>query len=271
MNFSRIFSREFVRINMKFSNRDEALAEIANMTKTSLDVGKVTENEIFQALQNRENLCSTGFGQSIAIPHCNIEGVKDFVAGIITVPDGVDFDAVDHQNIRLIVFLIGPVQETNEHIRILALIAQKLNNSKMVERLIAETSEDGLIEYFENSQRTDLPSHCAHGGHETMHIFVQDEDWFNEILQIMSGFEDSQVIVVDAQYEGSYLVKLPFFANVWSDREHKFCKLIIATVEKNTSGEIIRNIDRLVDGLKDCDRVMVTIQPLLYMAGSLQL
>lgn len=271
MNFTRIFSREYIHVGMKFSDRDEVLREVARLAKSSPDSGLVTEKEIFESLKERENLCSTGFGQSVAIPHCKLDGIKDFIAGIITIPDGVDFDAVDHKDIRLVVFIIGPADEVNEHIRLLALVARKLNEPNVIGRLISESSEEEIIQHFENSDRTDLPSHCAHGGHELMNIFVQDEDWFNEILQILSGFEDSQVIVVEAQYEGSYLVKLPFFANVWTDKDHKFCKLITATVEKTTSGEIIRKIDRLVGGLKDCDRVMLTLQPLLYMAGSLQL
>jgi PTS system nitrogen regulatory IIA component len=271
MNFARIFSREYIRVGLEFSDRDQALREIARLAKTSPDAESVTEEQIFDALRDRENLCSTGFGDNIAIPHCKVEGLKDFIAGIITVPDGVDFDAVDHKDIKLIVFLIGPVDEVNEHIRLLALIAQKLNETEVVQKLLSVDSAEALIQYFEDSGRNDLPSHCAHGGHEIVNIFVQDEDWFNEILQILSGFEDSQVVVLEAQYEGSYLAKLPFFANVWTDKDHKFCKMIVANVEKSSTGQIIRKIDRLVDGLKDCDRVMITVQPLLYMAGSLQL
>ncbi len=271
MNFSRIFSREYVSIDKNFSDRDAALKEIARLAKLSPSAENIEEEAIFAALQQRENLCSTGFGDCIAIPHCKIEGLEDFVAGIITVPDGVDFDAVDHKDIKLIVFLVGPIDEVNEHIRLLALIARKLSEPAIINKLISAKSEDEIIKHFEDSERADLPTYCAHGGHEQMNIFVQDEDWFNEILQIMSGFEDSQLVVVDAQYEGSYLVKLPFFSNVWNNSEHKFCKLIIATLEKTDSGSVIRKIDRLVDGLKDCDRVMITIQPLTYMAGSLQL
>jgi PTS system nitrogen regulatory IIA component len=271
MNFSRIFSREYVSIDNNFSDRDAALKEIARLVKQSPSAENIEEEAIFAALQQRENLCSTGFGDCIAIPHCKLEGLEDFVAGIITVPNGVDFDAVDHKDIKLIVFLVGPTEEINEHIRLLALIARKLTEPDIGEKLIAAESEDEIIQHFEDGERADLPTYCAHGGHEQMSIFVQDEDWFNEILQIMSGFEDSQIVVVSAQYEGSYLVKLPFFSNVWNNSEHKFCKLIIATLEKTDSGSVIRKIDRLVDGLKDCDRVMITIQPLTYMTGSLQL
>jgi mannitol/fructose-specific phosphotransferase system IIA component (Ntr-type) len=271
MNFSRIFNKEHVKVGLKFKERDDALRKIAQIARNSPYSDSVSEEEIFNALKDRENLCSTGFGQGVAIPHCKLPGIKDFIAGILTVPDGVDFDAVDHKDIRLIVFLIGPQDEINEHIRILALIAKRLNDPEIIDRLVEGNSAEELIHYFENSKRSDLPTHCAHHGHELMQICVQDEDWFNEILQILTGYEDSQVVIIDAEYEGSYLVRIPFFSNVWNDKEHKFCKIIQATVEQSSSGEIIRSIDRLVDGLKDCNRVMITIHPITYMAGSLQL
>lgn len=271
MNFSRVFSRAYVRANMKFADRDEALREIARLVKKSPDAADVSEDEVYEAFKLRENLSSTGFGDEIAIPHCKLAKIKDFVTGIITVPDGVDFDAEDHRNIKVIVFLVGPESEVNEHIRLLAVIAQKLDSEDSVRRLLSAASTDELVAAFESSARVELPMCCSRGGHEMLNVIVQDEDWFNEILEILSGFEDSQVVVLDADFEGRYLVKLAFYSNIWTENSHDFCKMIVASVEKDHIGAIIQKIDTTVGGLKNCERVLVVVQPILYMAGSLQL
>lgn len=256
---------------MKFANRDEALREIARLVKKSPAASNVSEDEIFEAFRLRENLSSTGFGNEIAIPHCKLAKITDFVTGIITVPDGVDFDSEDHLNIKVIVFLVGPESEINEHIRLLALIAQELDSEDSVKRLLSAASTDELIAAFEGSAKVELPMYCSHGGHEMLKIIVQDEDWFNEILEILSGFEDSQVVVLDADFEGRYLVKIAFYSNIWTENSHDFCKLIVASIEKDQIGAIIKKIDQIVGGLKNCERVLVVVQPILYMAGSLQL
>ena len=269
MNLSRIFRPELIAVGKKFKDKEEALKEVAKLAMTSPDAADCTEEAILEALAARENLYSTGFGHGIAIPHCKSPDVKDFVTGVITVPDGVDFDSEDNLDVKIIIFIVGPVRDSNEHIRLLSLIAQKLHEPGLRDSLIAETDPAKIPDFFAQKQHWQL-SPAGHSGRDLMHIVVQDEDWFNEILQIVSGVENSQVIVADAQYEGSYLAQIPIFSNVWSDQNHDFCKMIVAVQEKSVTGDIVRRIDKLVGGLDDCDRVLLMVQHLFYSAGSLQ-
>jgi len=46
-------------------------------------------------LKDREEVGSTGFGNEIAIPHCVIDNISDFVVGVLVIPDGVDYNSID--------------------------------------------------------------------------------------------------------------------------------------------------------------------------------
>jgi len=56
---------------------------------------KYKPEELFNKLAEREELLSTGIGNGIALPHCTLDDLDDFVIGILVVPSGVSFKAID--------------------------------------------------------------------------------------------------------------------------------------------------------------------------------
>jgi len=103
-------------------------------------------------LQARESLGSTGVGKGIAIPHCRLKAVKDFVVGAVTVPSGVDFDALDAEKVRLIVFIIAPEVVSNKHVGLLSVISQRLLAPKALEQILEEPTPEGIYESFLRDQ-----------------------------------------------------------------------------------------------------------------------
>jgi len=87
------------------------------------DVKYLSANQIFDALMARERLGSTGLGGGIAIPHCRVSSCQEIFGCLVTLEEGIDFDAVDSNPVDLVFFLIVPEQENDEHIAILSQIA----------------------------------------------------------------------------------------------------------------------------------------------------
>lgn len=128
MNIKKYLKQECVEINLVFENKEETLKHIASIAKNNPVLKSVNENEIFKKMMDREKLSTTGFGKGIAIPHCAIEGIDDFVIGIITLPQGVDFASFDKKPVKLIVFIVLPADKRTEHVRVLS---KYLIHSKM--------------------------------------------------------------------------------------------------------------------------------------------
>ncbi|MCK5529283.1 MAG: PTS sugar transporter subunit IIA, partial [Kiritimatiellae bacterium] len=93
MRLVDIVKSECVVAGMEASGKEDCLEKIAHIAKKSSLLDGVTEADILAGFKNREELGSTGYGHGIAIPHCRLPGVEDFVVGVITVPAGVDFDS----------------------------------------------------------------------------------------------------------------------------------------------------------------------------------
>ena len=94
MNLLNFVKNECIATGVSVSNKTECLQKVAQLAKKSSVLKNISEKEIFEALQNREELGSTGFENGIAIPHCRLENVEEFVVGFITIPDGIDFAAL---------------------------------------------------------------------------------------------------------------------------------------------------------------------------------
>jgi PTS system nitrogen regulatory IIA component len=90
---------------------------------------ELSQNEIFNALINREKLGSTGLGNGVAIPHGRIASLERPVCAFIKLASPVDFDATDGQPVDLIFTLLVPEDSTEEHLQVLSTIAEIFSNA----------------------------------------------------------------------------------------------------------------------------------------------
>ena len=90
---------------------------------------ELTQNEIFDALINREKLGSTGLGKGVAIPHGRIASLERPVCAFVRLATPVDFDATDRQPVDLIFTLLVPEDSTEEHLQVLSTIAEIFSNA----------------------------------------------------------------------------------------------------------------------------------------------
>ncbi|PAV25342.1 phosphotransferase IIA-like nitrogen-regulatory protein PtsN [Tamilnaduibacter salinus] len=96
---------------------------------------ELESTRIFNNLISRERLGSTGIGEGIAIPHCRLENCDRVVGVLMTLEDGISFDAIDHQPVDLVFTLIVPREATSEHLELLSQLAETFNNRTFCERL----------------------------------------------------------------------------------------------------------------------------------------
>jgi len=268
MKLIEVLKKECIVAGAIFNNKAEVLLGIAQAAKKSAILSDVSEQEIVAGLEARESLGSTGVGKGIAIPHCRLKSAKDFVVGIVTVPSGVDFDALDAEKVRLIVFIIAPEVESNKHLRLLSVISQRLLAPKALERILAEQTPEGVYENFLRGPDMEINERQP-AAKSLIHVFIQSEDIFRDVLQILTGIESSSLVVVGAENAGVYLSKLPLFASFWSDEPSNFGRIIIAVVDKNLTNEAMRRIESVAGDLSKGAGVMVTVQEVDYVAGSL--
>jgi nitrogen PTS system EIIA component len=92
---------------------------------------------VFEAIDSREALGSTGLGNGIAIPHGKIPGIHGVTAVFARCARPVEFDAVDDVPVDLIMMLLAPLGAGADHLKALALVARVLRTESVTDRLRA--------------------------------------------------------------------------------------------------------------------------------------
>jgi len=269
MRLSDIINESCIRVGGTPFSKEEALREIAALACECGGIEGCSESELFEALRRREKIGSTGFGRGIAIPHCGLEKIDRFVTGILIVPGGVDFDALDGKPVRVLFFIIGPASMRNRHIQILSSVSKLLSDEHTVQRLADAGNKKTIMGII-----TEMSGQA--GGIERkkeknlFHVFVQREECFDDILQVFSASAGGSISVIEVQNAGYYLNALPLFASFWSDQAGRFCRIIVAVVDRDLSNDVIRRVHTAVGDIENAPGVLIAVQDLAYSAGSME-
>ena len=106
------------------------------------DAFKLDAETVYKALLSREKLGSTAFGGGIAIPHCRIPECTDAAGCLITLGEGIDFNAPDSLPVDVAFVLLVPTQATEQHLNILAQLASAFSQPDLRLALLSAQSGD---------------------------------------------------------------------------------------------------------------------------------
>ncbi len=126
LTIDTILAPELALCQVPATSKKRILEFIAG--EVSKHLPSLNEAQIFNNLVARERLGSTGIGQGIAIPHCRLDDCSKVVGVLLTLEEGVNFDAIDNQPVDLLFALIVPKEATSEHLELLSQLAEKFND-----------------------------------------------------------------------------------------------------------------------------------------------
>ena len=96
----------------------------------------IPSDKIEAVLREREALQSTGIGEGVAIPHGALGELDKQVAAVLTVPEGLDFEAIDDNKVNILFAVISPKRASGEHLKTLARVSRLLRSKEFRERLL---------------------------------------------------------------------------------------------------------------------------------------
>lgn len=121
--------KENIKVNCKSDTKENVIRAVGNMLVNTgyVDAGYV------EGMLEREKTFSTFMGNGLALPH-GVEAVKKEVKqsgiAVMIFPDGVDWDGNEAK------IIIGIAGVGDEHLSILASIAEKMLSEEAVEELL---------------------------------------------------------------------------------------------------------------------------------------
>ncbi|GMU23081.1 MAG: hypothetical protein AMXMBFR13_31640 [Phycisphaerae bacterium] len=118
---------------LQAGTRREAIHEL---TRAACTPAGLKCEEVEAAVLAREQLMSTGLGNSLAVPHARIEGLTAPVLGVGLSEAGVDFDAPDGELAQIIFLILTPWDDNGAQIEILADIARSFRDEEHRKRAL---------------------------------------------------------------------------------------------------------------------------------------
>lgn len=150
MQLSDIITPKRVVAQVQVASKKRALETISNIIATH-STTKLGANDIFDSLFTRERLGTTAIDHGVAIPHGRLKNCNETIGAFVQLSQGIDCDAMDRNDVNLLFALLVPEESTEEHLQLLARLAQMFSDAELREKLQqaadSQTLYDLLIDW----------------------------------------------------------------------------------------------------------------------------
>lgn len=126
---------------LKVNGKKQAIQELASRAAELLGQN---ERVIFDTLQQREKLGSTGIGHGVAIPHGKMPKLERLFGLFARLDRPIDFESLDGEPVDLIFLLLAPEGAGADHLKALAQVARLLRDPDIAHKLRQSQSAEAL-------------------------------------------------------------------------------------------------------------------------------
>ena len=116
------------------------------------NLSNLNSQDIFESFLVREKLGSTSLGYGVALPHGRLSKTNKTSGAFLLFDKGVDYDADDKIPVDLIFAMLVPENSTEEHLKLLAQLAEMFSNEEFRQSLRNASDSTSLYELIVNWQ-----------------------------------------------------------------------------------------------------------------------
>lgn len=163
MKIRDLLAVESIKLGGTAASKTDVLNQMVDLMNKS---GKISDIETYRkGVFAREEEGTTGVGDGIAIPHCKSDSVKKPGLAAMTVPAGVEYDALDGAPVDILFLIAAPNTADNVHLDVLSKLSVLLMDEEFTKSLkAAKTPEEflGIIDKAEAaSDEEEKPAEVA--------------------------------------------------------------------------------------------------------------
>jgi len=116
MKLSDLIVPDAVIPELQATDRNGVIRELVSSLAESIGLTDSEATSISKAVIQRENQGSTGFGKGVAVPHVKPSAIKKIVGTIGRSSVGIDFAALDRSPVYIVVLLLSPQDNPDQHL-----------------------------------------------------------------------------------------------------------------------------------------------------------
>ena len=143
MRIEPLLEPERVVVLTDLSDRDGVLRGLARVAAGG--VAERDEDELFQALLEREERYPTSTPEGVAFPHAMLDGISSTVLVAAAVRPAVDFRPGEHPPVDLAFAMIGSASEPFQHVQLLARLARVCRGVGALDKFRAAKDAESLL------------------------------------------------------------------------------------------------------------------------------
>ena len=272
MELAAILDKNIIDVNFNAKSKDEALKKISQTASGSVLMRGFSENDIYKALKEREEMGTTGFGGGVAMPHARIRGLPDFVVFVLISKKGVDFEALDSKKVNIFCVILAPEENVNEHLKILAAFSRYLAIPGFKKELVSSKNPDVVFEALAR-QSAGLPYKSTGGKMKLMILVLYFDEYLYQILEYLIEHGVKGATIMDSDGMGTYISSIPLFASFlgFMREDKNKSKTIMCLVPEEGESSLIEGIERITGDLNKKEGAMIMTMDLSVHRGTMEI
>jgi mannitol/fructose-specific phosphotransferase system IIA component (Ntr-type) len=153
MKLSSIVNKDSIILDLTGRDKESVITELVEVLfrhQGMSDEG-VTQDEVVQALLEREREQTTAVGEGFAFPHARFSNVHRFYMAVGICRDGIDFDSMDQKPTKFFVINIVPQSKANILLQARAAMMRFMMPMEIQEFFLSATSNLDIWKKLESS------------------------------------------------------------------------------------------------------------------------
>lgn len=155
MRIVDLLNKDSILLNSVPKSKTEAIDMLVDLQMKS---GNISDREIYkQGILAREEKGSTAVGEGIAIPHAKSSAVKAPSLAAMTVPGGVDYEALDDEPSDVLFMIAAPDTEADVHLEVLSRLMTLLMDEDFRAKLLSAKDTDEFLSVIDTAEKAKYP------------------------------------------------------------------------------------------------------------------
>lgn len=146
MKLMKLIQTDAILPDLKADSPRAAIDEMVAALVKAQAVPEAERKKVVDAVLKREKKGTTGFGNSVAIPHAKHEAVDGVVGIVARSAAGIDFSALDGQPVHLLFLLVSNPDKPEEHLKAMERVFRCIKNDNLRRFMCQATTREELAD-----------------------------------------------------------------------------------------------------------------------------
>nr|WP_288755361.1 PTS fructose transporter subunit IIABC [uncultured Anaerostipes sp.] len=159
MRITELLQDATIDLGVKVNSKEEAIDHLVDLMVKG---GNITDREEYkEGILAREANGTTGIGGGIAIPHSKNKAVTKAGLASMTVPDGVDYEAMDGEPSDVFFMIAAPAEGSDVHLEALSRLSVILMDPVFKDSLLKATSKEEYLALIDKKETEKFPEEAV--------------------------------------------------------------------------------------------------------------